>query len=127
MFTCEDEQERKEYGVEDALPNVTQEEHVGHVKEEGEPLNWKVEEFDRESYAHDHIFQQNGGSTLCLYSIPVPDDHNHHQRRENCLQRKPNFGESPVLMNRNHINVIQASNFLHEINPFTTISKSWDN
>lgn len=44
MFPAEDDPEGQEHGVEDALPDVSEEQHPGPVKANREPLHWDVDE-----------------------------------------------------------------------------------
>lgn len=44
MFATEDDPEGEEHGVEDALPDVSKEQHPGPVEADGEPLHGDVDE-----------------------------------------------------------------------------------
>ncbi len=54
MFSTEDDPERKQHSVEDALTDVTKQQHPGPVETHWEPFNWDIDECHGDSQSKDN-------------------------------------------------------------------------
>lgn len=54
VLPAEDDPERKQHGVEDALSNVSKKQHPGPVEANREPLHWDVDERHGDTQSKDH-------------------------------------------------------------------------
>lgn len=53
MFSTENYPEGEQHGVEDALSDVSKQQHPGPVEPDGEPLHWDVDERHGDSQSQD--------------------------------------------------------------------------
>lgn len=54
MFSTEDDPEGKQHGIEDALTDVTKEQHPGPVETHWEPFHWDIYEGHGDSQSEDN-------------------------------------------------------------------------
>lgn len=54
VLAAEDDPEGEQHGVEDALPDVSKQQHPGPVEADGEPLHWDVDESHGDPQSEDH-------------------------------------------------------------------------
>lgn len=54
MFSTEDDPEGKQHGIEDALTDVTKEQHPGPVETHWEPFHWDIDEGHGDSQSEDN-------------------------------------------------------------------------
>lgn len=54
VLPTEDDPEREQHGVEDALPDVPEEQHPGPVEANREPLHWYVDEGHGDTQSQDY-------------------------------------------------------------------------
>lgn len=67
MLAAEDDPEGEEHGVEDALPDVSKEQHPGPVEADGEPLHGDVDERHGDTESEDY---PEGAQTASMLHDP---------------------------------------------------------
>jgi len=66
VLPTEDDPEREQHGVEDALPDVPEKQHPAPVEANREPLHWYVDEGHGDAQSEDDPEEQHSVKTLML-------------------------------------------------------------